>query len=94
MTRLPLKPGAPALNRLFASGLHTLQIEISKAFTPPFSCSVHCCNSFDGNQRTSRFMMNGILMSSGIDAVSIPAAKRLAFNDKMLRYTWQRMQLR
>jgi hypothetical protein len=30
---------------------------------------------FGGNRRTSRFMMNGALMSKGIDAVSIPAAR-------------------
>lgn len=41
---------------------------------------------FDGNKRTSRFMMNGVLMSHGIDAISIPAAKAQEFNDKMIRF--------
>ena len=41
---------------------------------------------FDGNKRTSRFMMNGILMSSGMDAISIPAAKAQDFNEKMVRF--------
>jgi len=41
---------------------------------------------FDGNKRTSRFMMNGILMSTGIDAISIPAAKAQDFNEKMVRF--------
>ena len=31
-------------------------------------------------------MMNGILMSHGIDAISVPAAKALAFNEKMVRF--------
>ncbi|MET3919861.1 hypothetical protein [Arthrobacter sp. UYEF20] len=35
---------------------------------------------FDGNKRTSRLMMNGILMSSGHDAISIPFSRRLEFN--------------
>jgi prophage maintenance system killer protein len=45
---------------------------------------------FDGNKRTSRFMMNGILMSAGIDAISIPASKAQDFNEKMVRFYKQR----
>jgi len=41
---------------------------------------------FDGNKRTSRFMMNGVLMLHGIDAISVPAAKVQAFNEKMVRF--------
>ncbi|MFZ5593664.1 MAG: hypothetical protein ACOY4D_05285 [Pseudomonadota bacterium] len=41
---------------------------------------------FDGNKRTSRLMMNGILMSAGIDAISIPAARKQEFNEKMIRF--------
>ncbi len=41
---------------------------------------------FDGNKRTSRFMMNGILMSAGIDAISVSAAKAQAFNENMVRF--------
>ncbi|WP_216360876.1 hypothetical protein [Acidithiobacillus marinus] len=41
---------------------------------------------FDGNKRSSRFMMNGVLMSHGIDAISVPAAKAQEFNEKMLRF--------
>lgn len=38
---------------------------------------------FDGNKRTSRLMMNGWLMSQGYDAISIPAARRLEFNQHL-----------
>ena len=31
-------------------------------------------------------MMNGILMSNGIDAISVPAAKAQEFNEKMVRF--------
>lgn len=41
---------------------------------------------FDGNKRTSRFMMNGVLMSNGIDAISVPAARAAEFNEKMVRF--------
>ncbi|OOP65323.1 hypothetical protein BMF89_00175 [Arthrobacter sp. SRS-W-1-2016] len=39
---------------------------------------------FDGNKRTSRLMMNGILMSSGHDAISIPFSRRLEFNQELI----------
>ncbi|HEY3659312.1 MAG TPA: hypothetical protein VGL34_30425, partial [Steroidobacteraceae bacterium] len=41
---------------------------------------------FDRNKRTSRFMMNGILMSEGIDAVGIPAVRAQEFNSKMVDF--------
>ena len=41
---------------------------------------------WDGNKRTSRLLMNGILMSAGHDAITIPAKQRLEFNTKMLRF--------
>ena len=31
-------------------------------------------------------MRNGILLSNGIDAISIPAAKAQEFNEKMVRF--------
>ena len=41
---------------------------------------------WDGNKRTSRLMMNGILLSSGYDVINIPAKKKLEFNEKMIRF--------
>lgn len=41
---------------------------------------------FDGNKRTARFMMNGILMSHGVDAISVPASRLQDFNEKMVRF--------
>ena len=31
-------------------------------------------------------MMNGVLMSHGIDAISVPAARAHEFNEKMVRF--------
>jgi len=45
---------------------------------------------FDGNKRTSRIMMNGILMSNGIDAISVPAAKAQEYNEKMVNFYMNR----
>jgi hypothetical protein len=41
---------------------------------------------FDGNKRTGRAMMNGHLMMHGIDAISVPAARRLEFNTLMVDF--------
>ena len=41
---------------------------------------------YDGNRRTSRLMMNGILLGAGEDAISVPARRRLEFNEAMIRF--------
>jgi Fic family protein len=41
---------------------------------------------FDGNKRTARYMANGWLMAHGYDAISIPAARRLEFNELMIPF--------
>ena len=41
---------------------------------------------WDGNKRTGRLMMNGILLEQGHDIITVPAAKRLAFNEAMIRF--------
>lgn len=41
---------------------------------------------FDGNKRTSRLMMNGILLSHGINAINVPASKKLEFNQTMIAF--------
>ncbi len=38
---------------------------------------------FDGNKRTARLMMAGELMSHGFDAINIPFARRLEFNQAL-----------
>ncbi len=80
-------PGAPELNRVFREGVAALQecepFEQAIAF---FLFGALQQFFFDGNKRTSRFMMNGVLMSHGIDAISVPAAKVQEFNEKMVRF--------
>lgn len=39
-----------------------------------------------GNAKTSLLMMNGILMSAGIDAISIPAARAREFHEKLTQF--------
>lgn len=86
-TPIPTQPGAPKLNQVFEDGISALQAcepyERALAF---FLFGALQQFFFDGNKRTSRFMMNGVLMSNGIDAISIPAAKAQEFNEKMVRF--------
>jgi hypothetical protein len=80
--------GAPELNRVFRQGI----AELGKLENPiergmaTFLFGALQQFFFDGNKRTSRFMMNGILMSSGVDAISIPAAKAQVFNEEMVQF--------
>ena len=41
---------------------------------------------FDGNKRTGRLMMNGILLRAGQEAISIPFPRQGEFDDAMLRF--------
>lgn len=86
-TPLPTVRGAPELNRIFREGVAALEA------CPPFERATAFSLFgalqqffYDGNKRTSRFMMNGVLMSHGMDAISIPAARAQAFNEKMIRF--------
>lgn len=41
---------------------------------------------FDGNKRTGRLIMNGILLSYGLPVINLPAIKQLEFNQLMLKF--------
>jgi Fic family protein len=41
---------------------------------------------FDGNKRTGRLMMNGILLSYGLPVINLPAKKQLEFNQLMTKF--------
>lgn len=88
-TPLPTIVGAPELNQRFMQGTQALKDHVSSPFeqgTAFFLFGALQQFFFDGNKRTSRFMMNGILMSAGIDAISVPAARAQEFNEKMVRF--------
>ncbi|MFZ2739003.1 MAG: Fic family protein [Burkholderiaceae bacterium] len=92
-TPLATLAGAPELNRVFERGLQALQSEVQQPFEKAAAFFLFGALQqffFDGNKRTSRFMMNGILMSAGIDAFSVAAAKAQEFNEKMIRFYLER----
>ena len=41
---------------------------------------------WDGNKRTGRLLMNGVLLSSGHDPILVPVSKRLEFNKRMIEF--------
>ncbi len=89
LTPLVTEPGAPRLNEVFASGIRALKQEVPNPFeraTAFFLFGSLQQFFFDGNKRTSRFMMNGILMTEGIDALSIPAVRAAEFNSRMVDF--------
>ena len=81
-------PGAPVLNAMFQRGLDALgKIEkpLERGMATFLFGALHQF-FFDGNKRTARFMMNGILMSNGIDAISVAASKKDEFNKTMVDF--------
>ncbi len=83
----PRLSGAPVLNSIFNEGTTSLQV------CSPFERAVafflfSSVQSFfvEANQPTSRFMMNGVLLSHGIDAISIPLADVQHFEEIIERF--------
>jgi len=88
-TPLPTIAGAPELHKRFIQGAIALEKHIPQSFERGLAFFLFGALQqffFDGNKRTSRFMMNGILMSAGIDAISVPAARAQEFNEKMVQF--------
>lgn len=83
------EPGGQNLIALFDHGVGAMRsaitspLELASAF---FLFGAFQQFFFDGNKRTSRLMMNGILMSQGLDAISFPAAQAQEFNARMTRF--------
>lgn len=81
-------PLANQLDTIFAQGieyLNTIDNPVERGIAMFLFGSL---NQFfyDGNKRTSRLMMNGILLSHGIDAINVPAKKKLEFNQRMITF--------
>ena len=83
------EPDAKSLKQRFRQGVSALRAEVpdprerAMAF---FLFGAFHQFYFDGNKRTSRFMMNGVLMSHGMDAISVPAVRAREFNQKMINF--------
>ena len=88
-TPLATLPGAPELNRVFERGIAAIEASIRAPFEKAAALFLFGALQqffFDGNKRTSRLMMNGVLLSAGLDAISVPAAKAQEFNETMVQF--------
>jgi len=88
-TPVATESGAIRLNEMFANGIRSLEQDVSNPFeraTAFFLFGALQQFFFDGNKRTSRFMMNGVLMTEGLDAISIPAVRAAEFNSRMVNF--------
>ncbi|MGB1265825.1 MAG: Fic family protein [Nereida ignava] len=81
--------GAANLNRIFSEGVGALGADVPDPRERGLAFFLFGALQqfyFDGNKRTSRFMMNGVLMSHGFDAISVPAKRAQEFNENMVRF--------
>ncbi|WP_344589927.1 Fic family protein [Actinomadura vinacea] len=81
--------GGANLRRIHSRGLEAIDAYVDHPFEQALAYFLFAALQrfyFDGNKRTGRSMMNGLLMSHGIDAISVPAARRLDFNTKMVDF--------
>lgn len=83
-----LPPDHMLLNDIFFEGLQ----DIGKIKHPAIKAFVYFLFGarsqffFDGNKRTSRLMMNGILLQSGYPLLNIKAKDKLEFNIMMIKF--------
>lgn len=82
------QPGGGNLRQLHARGLDAIRA-LSTSYEQAlvyflFGALQHLY--FDGNNRTARYLMNGHLMSHGIDAISVPARRAREFNNLMVEF--------
>jgi Fic family protein len=78
---------------IFDRGTDVLRKEVSEIFEQAVGYFLFAAFQqfyYDGNKRTGRYVMNGHLMSHGIDAISVPAASKQEFNTEMIDFYWQK----
>ena len=81
-------PPPEALSELYAAGIDTLRrrSNVYERAIGTFLFGALHQFFYDGNKRAARLMMNGVLLSAGEDAITVPARRRLEFNEAMIRF--------
>ena len=83
-----MPPSHNNLDSIFAEGIEKLKM-IKDPILQALSYFLFGAKTqlfFDGNKRTSRLMMNGILLSNGLPILNIKAKDKLEFNTEMIRF--------
>ncbi len=91
-----LPPKAAELNLLWDNleqeinqkllGKQLVTIEIYRTAILLFAKMARIQFFFDGNKRTARMMMSGVLLSCGLPMINISAKRKLEFNQTMIKY--------
>jgi Fic family protein len=91
-----LPPKASQLNQLWdeleqeintkLAANQSVTIEIYRTSVLLFAKMARTQFFFDGNKRTARMMMSGILLAHGLPMINVPAKRKLEFNQTMLKY--------
>ncbi len=83
-----LPPKADELDLLFEKGIEEIQ-KITHPIVRAISYFLFGAKYqffYDGNKRTSRLMMNGILLNEGYPILNIKAKDKLSFNQQMIAF--------
>ena len=81
-------PAAHSLPSLYREGARAIQ-DVNCIHTQAIATFLFVARNqlfWDGNKRTGRLLMNGLLLSAGHDVITVPAKKRHEFNTKMLGF--------
>ena len=81
-------PKAENLEDIYRKGAHALK-SIGNTHMRAIATFLFTARNqlfWDGNKRTGRLMMNGELLATGHDAITVPAKKRQEFNTKMIKF--------
>jgi len=81
-------PSHETLDKLFEDTCVVIQ-ELENPFERAVSIFLSGCRAqffWDGNKRTSRLLMNNILLEAGQDIITLPASVRLEFNARMIEF--------
>ena len=81
-------PKAENLEDIYRKGAHALK-SIGNTHMRAMATFLFTARNqlfWDGNKRTGRLMMNGELLATGHDAITVPAKKRQEFNTKMIKF--------
>ncbi len=83
-----IPPKFDTLDKVFKDNIDFLN-KINHKVIQAFCCFLLNAKSqyfYDGNKRTARLMMNGILLNSGYSILNIKAKDKLGFNTMMIEY--------
>jgi len=85
----PTQPGGENLRGIYTRGVTALLSNLENPYEQGLTYFLFGALHqfyFDGNKRTALSMMNGHLMSHGVDAISVPAARATEFNSLMVDF--------